>query len=47
MWNLNKKLERFIKVYILMKDAEGLSAMNSEAYATRFYHFMELFVTRN
>jgi 1-phosphatidylinositol-4-phosphate 5-kinase len=35
-WNLNKKLERFTKLYLLRKDPDGLSAIPPTAYCDRF-----------
>ena len=40
-WNFNKKLERFTKTILLGKDKQTLSAIEPEAYATRFQSFME------
>ena len=35
-WNLDKKLERLMKTVLLGKDKKSLSAIEPEAYATRF-----------
>lgn len=32
-WNFNKKLERFLKSKMLMKDGKNLSAIEPETYA--------------
>jgi hypothetical protein len=37
-WNLKKKIERYFKVYVLGVDADGLSAIEPETYASRFFH---------
>ena len=40
-WNMQKKLERFTKTVLLGKDGPTLSAIEPEAYATRFRNFVE------
>ena len=40
-WNLNKKMERFLKVAILVKNGAQLSAIEPQKYAKRFLNFME------
>ena len=40
-WNFDKKFERFAKTILLGKDKKTLSAIEPEAYATRFQSFME------
>lgn len=35
-WNMDKKLERFVKVKILGNDPDGISAIPSQAYCERF-----------
>jgi hypothetical protein len=35
-WDLQKKLENFIKTNILQKDPDGISAVETQAYCTRF-----------
>ena len=44
LWNMNKKLERYSKIYLLGKNGDGLSAINPKAYAARFTKFMKEFV---
>ena len=39
-WNTDKKLERFTKTMILGKNSEQLSAIEPNAYARRFEHFV-------
>ena len=41
-WNFSKKGERFLKTVLLGKDAPTLSAIEPQAYAKRFRHFMEM-----
>jgi len=41
LYDKNKKLERFIKVYILRKDRNGVSVTNPEKYCERFIQRME------
>jgi len=41
---MNKKLERYSKIYLLGKNGDGLSAINPKAYAARFTKFMKEFV---
>lgn len=36
-WNTSKKIERFFKVNVLGVDPDGLSAIEPEVYASRFY----------
>lgn len=36
-WNWTKRLERFFKMTFRLEDGNGLSAINSVAYADRFY----------
>ena len=43
-WNMQKKLERFTKTVLLGKDGPTLSAIEPEAYATRFRNFVEKYV---
>ena len=43
-WNMQKKLERFTKTVLLGKDGPTLSAIEPEAYATRFRSFVEKYV---
>lgn len=40
-WNLNKKSERFMKVYMLSKDGPTLSAIEPASYAARFKQFCQ------
>ena len=40
-WNMQKKLERFTKTVLLGKDGPTLSAIEPEAYASRFRNFVE------
>jgi hypothetical protein len=46
-WNLNKMSERVLKVGLLGKDADGLSAIDPAAYAKRFLAFMNSYVIKN
>lgn len=46
-WNLNKMSERALKVGLLGKDADGLSAIDPAAYAKRFLTFMHSWVIKN
>lgn len=39
-WNFAKKIERFTKTQLLGKDKQTLSAIEPEAYASRFRKFM-------
>jgi len=45
-WNLNKKVERFSKVFILGKNGDGLSAIEPGVYARRFKNFMKSYLFR-
>jgi len=45
-WNLNKKVERFSKVFILGKNGDGLSAIDPVVYARRFKNFMKSYLFR-
>lgn len=36
-WNYQKRLERFFKVYFKFLDGDGISAIDSAAYADRFW----------
>ena len=40
-WNLQKKLERFIKTQVQNKDGKLLSAIEPNEYSYRFKQFME------
>lgn len=41
-WNISKIGERFLKTAILLKDGKKLSAIEPEAYASRFKQFIEM-----
>ena len=40
-WNLNKKLERYAKIYFKNADPSGLSAIAPAEYQRRFMRFMK------
>ncbi|KAJ0401314.1 hypothetical protein ATCC90586_000821 [Pythium insidiosum] len=35
-WNLRKRIEHFVRAYILMQDKQGISVVNPKQYADRF-----------
>jgi len=44
-WNWNKRMERFAKTKLTIKDPAGLSAIEPTAYQKRFIHFINAVFT--